>query len=97
MGNWQLEVFKFSLYIFAPVLSFYHFHRIENFEEKIEEYHKAHVSEKSIKNEKIIKECQQRLREGRDKKFKAELETIRANEANDLKQKLAEIEGLERN
>ena len=90
--KWQLEVFKFSLYIFAPVAAFYYFHRIENFEDKIEEYHRKHITAKSIKNEEMIKDCAKILRERRDQKFKVELESLRATEENQLKQKLNEIE-----
>ena len=28
MGNWQLEIFKFSLYVFAPVAAFYVYHQV---------------------------------------------------------------------
>jgi hypothetical protein len=28
MGNWQLEVGKFAFYVFAPVMSFYIYHRV---------------------------------------------------------------------
>ena len=76
MGNWQLEVAKFGLYIFAPVASFYYFHKVENFEDKLEEYHRKQNSATSIQNEKMIKECQQKLRELREAKFKRELATF---------------------
>ena len=32
MGNWQLEIFKFSLYVFAPVASFYIYHKVWKFD-----------------------------------------------------------------
>ena len=30
MGNWQLEVWKFSMYVFAPVVSFWVYHKVKN-------------------------------------------------------------------
>ena len=97
MGKWQLECVKFGTFIFAPVISFYWFHKIENFEDKIEQYHRATTTADSIKNEAMIREYQQKMREKRDKRFKQELESIRANDSNELREKLTSIEGQEKN
>ena len=94
MGGWQLEATKFCLYIFAPVAAFAYFHKYENFEEKIEDYHRSQTSASAIKNEIMITEFQQKLREKRDQKFKDELEHIRATEAGELKEKLANLENI---
>ena len=63
MGKWQLECVKFGTFIFAPVVSFYWFHKIENFEDKIEQYHRATTTADSIKNEAMIRDYQQKMRE----------------------------------
>ena len=97
MGKWPLECVKFGLLIFAPVISFYYFHKIENFEDKIEQYHRATTTAASLKNEAMIKEYQQKMREKRDKRFKEELESMRANDSNELKEKLVNLEGKENN
>ena len=94
MGGWQLEATKFCLYIFAPVAAFAYFHKYENFEEKIEDYHRSQTSASAIKNEIMITDFQQKLREKRDQKFKDELEHIRATEAGELKEKLANLENI---
>jgi len=91
MGGWQLECAKFGLFIFSPVIAFYWFHRIENLEDKFEEYHRKTTTAASLKNEEMIKEYQQKMRERRDKKFKEELDNIRATE--NLQQNLANLEG----
>ena len=85
---------EFCLYIFAPVAAFAYFHKYENFEEKIEDYHRSQTSASAIKNEIMITEFQQKLREKRDQKFKDELEHIRATEAGELKEKLANLENI---
>ena len=94
MGGWQLEATKFCLYIFAPVAAFAYFHKYENFEGKIEEYHRSQTSASAIKNEIMITDFQQKLREKRDQKFKNELEHMRATEAGELKEKLANFENI---
>ena len=48
----------------------------------------------AIKNEIMITDFQQKLREKRDQKFKDELEHIRATEAGELKEKLANLENI---
>jgi hypothetical protein len=97
MGKWQLECVKFGTFIFAPVVSFYWFHRIENFEDKIEQYHRATTTADSLKNEELIGVYQHKMRENRDKRFKEELESIRANDSNVLREKLARFEEQEKN
>lgn len=29
MGNWQLEIGKFAMYVFAPVVAFYVYHKVK--------------------------------------------------------------------
>jgi len=91
--GWQLECAKFGLFIFSPVIAFYWFHKVENLEEKFEDYHRKTTTAQSLKNEEMIKEYQQKMREKRDRKFKEELDNIRATE--NLQEKLAKLEGAE--
>lgn len=97
MGKWQLECFKFGLYIFSPVAAFYWINKFENFEEKIEQFHRAQTSADSIKYEQMIKEYQTKAREERDKRYKEELKNSIADQTNELKEKLAKLEGNEQN
>ena len=30
MGNWQLEIGKFAMYVFAPVVAFYVYHKVKS-------------------------------------------------------------------
>jgi len=73
MGEWRLEAAKFALYIFAPVFSFYHFHKVENFEQKLKAAHRSQYSIASAKSDEMIKEFQTKMREKRDKRFKEKL------------------------
>lgn len=78
MGNWQLEAFKFSLYISAPVLAFWYFHQYENVRENLDKYYQATTDERTMKNHKMIIEAQQKMREIRDKRFEKELENMQS-------------------
>lgn len=58
MGNWQLEVFKMSLYMAFPVVMFHYFNQPENFEEwvtklKNEYYPKEDKEQRRILGESI--------------------------------------------
>jgi len=81
MGNWQLEAFKFSLYISAPVFAFWYFHQTENVQDNLDKYYQANTDERTMKNHKMITEAQQKMREIRDKRFEKELENMQSVES----------------
>lgn len=83
MGNWQLEAFKFSLYISAPVLAFWYFHQTENVRENLDKYYQANTDERTMKNHKMIIEAQQKMREIRDKRFEKELENMQVSKSKE--------------
>jgi len=56
MGNWQLEIFKFSLYVFAPVASFYIYHKVDFFNNELETFQRKYNTPQLLKNEKQIQQ-----------------------------------------
>ena len=73
MGNWQLEVVKMGIYIFTPVAAFYYFHQVEYFKEDLIRYQRKARSLTSTKNDELMKECQEKLRENKEAQFKEQL------------------------
>jgi len=76
MGNWQLEIFKFSLYVFAPVASFYIYHKIDFFNNELEKLERKVTTPTLLKNEKQMQENIEILNslreEGLRKKFESQ-------------------------
>ena len=97
MGTWKLEVAKFALYVFAPVASFYYFHKVEYFEDKIAESYRKQYSVTSAEGEKQIRECQEKMREKREARFKEQLATLeerRPSETRKLKEQMANMSAM---
>jgi len=82
MGGWHLEAFKFSLYIFAPVAAFWYYHQAGTIEYNYDKLYSNTVTEQSIRDEKLIKEAQQKMRELRDKRFQKELDELNKSKEN---------------
>ena len=76
MGGWHLEAFKFSLYIFAPVGAFWYYHQADTIESNYDKLYSNTITEQSIRDEKLIREAQQKMRELRDKRFQKELDEL---------------------
>lgn len=76
MGNWQLEIFKFSLYVFAPVASFYIYHKVDFFNNELERLERKVTTPQLLKNEKQMQENLDILNslreEGLRKKFESQ-------------------------
>ncbi|KAF7407291.1 hypothetical protein HZH66_001828 [Vespula vulgaris] len=65
MGNWQLEVFKMSLYMAFPVIMFHYFNQPENFDEWVNkvknEYYPKEDKEQRRMLEESIREHNRRI------------------------------------
>jgi len=82
MGGWHLEAFKFSLYIFAPVAAFWYYHQADTVEANYDKLYSNTITELQLKDEKLIKEAQQKMRELRDKRFQKELDELNKSKEN---------------
>lgn len=80
MGNWQLEVFKMAIYIFMPVASFYVYHQVDFFEDKLRGLQRRVHSTESTENEKVIKEAIDKIQKSRfgnaEKSFQEQLKEL---------------------
>lgn len=74
MGNWQLEVAKFGMYVFAPVMSFWVYHKIDFWKEDLERYERKIHTPAVLQNEKQIKEDLAFLEELKRKSLQRKLE-----------------------
>jgi sigma54-dependent transcription regulator len=82
MGNWQLEIFKFSLYVFAPVASFYIYHKIDFFSKDLERYERKVTTPALVQNEKQIKEDLEFLNSLREESLRRKFESEMAAATN---------------
>jgi len=73
MGNWQLEIGKMAIYMAFPVTSFYVYHQVDWFEDKLKDIHTKTRTKETIQNDKEIKEYVEMMRTHRDKQFKEDL------------------------
>jgi len=86
MGRWQLEIWKFSLYVFAPVASFYIYHKVDFFNKDLERFERKVTTPALIQNEKQIKEDLEFINSLREeslrRKFEAKLTEATAKSQN---------------
>jgi len=86
MGNWQLEVGKFAIYMMFPVASFYAYHQVDWFEDSYKEIQKKVNTKESIQNQKEIQEFITTLKDHRtqerESKFQDKLEKLREEQKN---------------
>jgi len=78
-----MEAAKFALYIAAPVVAFWYYHRIENFENRLAHYYKNTYTRKEKENNEMIKEFRSKVNRIRMKEFEKmekELEAKKSNE-----------------
>jgi len=75
MGNWQLEIFKFSLYVFAPVASFYIYHKVDFFGQELERFERKVTTPELLKNEKQIQENMAVLNSLREENLRSKFES----------------------
>ena len=62
MGNWKLELGKMAIYMAFPVTSFYVYHQVDWFEDKIADMHRKVRSKESIQNKKELQDCVDMMR-----------------------------------
>ncbi|XP_035743969.1 protein PET100 homolog, mitochondrial-like [Vespa mandarinia] len=56
MGNWQLEIFKMSLYMAFPVIMFHYFNQPENFEQWVTKVRNEYYPKDDKEQRRIIEE-----------------------------------------
>lgn len=78
MGNWQLEVFRFGLYVFMPVLAFYGFHQVDLFKDDLLRFQRRLHTSETHKNEAMVRECVSQLQRSKEEEFKRQLEKFNA-------------------
>lgn len=66
MGNWQLEIYKFAMYVFAPVTAFYIYHKVDFFNEDLEKFNRKVNTPQMLANEKQMKEDLELMRQLRE-------------------------------
>jgi len=74
MGNWQLEVFKFGLYVFAPVASFIIYHKVDFFKNDLEEFERKRHNPKLLENDRQIREDKEYFMSLKEDSLRKELE-----------------------
>lgn len=79
MGNWQLEVGKFALYVFIPVAAFYMYHQVDYFKDDLLRYERRTNTSQVQQNEALLKEYFDKLRDKRDDQLKQKLQTLEQN------------------
>jgi len=75
MGRWQLEIWKFSLYVFAPVASFYIYHKVDFFNKDLERFERKVTTPALLQNEKQIKEDIEFLNSLREESLRRKFES----------------------
>lgn len=76
MGNWQLEIGKFAMYVFAPVVAFYVYHKVDFFNEDLERFNRKINTPQSLANEKQMKEDLELLKRLRESSIRKKLENL---------------------
>jgi len=85
MGRWQLEIWKFSLYVFAPVASFYIYHKVDFFSRDLERFERKVTTPALLENDKQIKEDLEFLNSLREESLRRKFES-QVTAANDKNQ-----------
>jgi len=75
MGNWQLEIGKFAMYVFAPVVAFYVYHKVDFFTEDLEQFNRKINTPQMLANEKQMKEDLELMKQLRDSAIRKKLES----------------------
>jgi len=76
MGNWQLEIGKFAMYVFAPVVAFYVYHKVDFFNEDLEQFNRKINTPQMLANEKQMKEDLELLKRLRESSIRKKLENL---------------------
>jgi hypothetical protein len=74
MGNWQLEVGKFAFYVFAPVMSFYIYHRVDYFKDDLLKFERKTQTPERLLNQEKLREDMKLLQRLREMNFKESLQ-----------------------
>jgi len=77
MGNWQLEVFKFALYITMPIGAFYAYNQTEWFRDYLYYYERKSQTPQMRANAEKLNEFREELKKVRDEQDRALLEKQR--------------------
>jgi len=75
MGNWQLEVWKFSMYVFAPVVSFWVYHKVDFFKDDLIKFERKVQTPEILQNEQKIKDDLELLNRLKEISLKKRLES----------------------
>jgi len=74
MGNWQLEVAKFALYLTVPVGAFAMYHQVDYFRDEVLRFERKVTTKESIANDAMLKEYMTELRKEQQAKLRLKLQ-----------------------